>query len=232
MEVVSIWLELVLYGSLLVLILILRWWGDSKVAVGPVRVLKTLKTLPKTRRPHQRKSGGAAVSRPSVDDLPWRKMEEPKVENASPERPVIDLAPAFAPKPSRDIHMPQVPPNSPCYGNVDGGYCGFGLDPSFEEFVVTKDTDFERRRQYIKKQVTDGEVMMELESTYQVCQIFVHGIEYHYIYDGVRTCWDLPDRLDYISNWFLKIPESRKKKFGSDPPIPIRHDPDPVPFFI
>jgi hypothetical protein len=239
-------LELCLYGALLVLLLIIRWWQNKKVSTITVRPLEVLKPVARPKRPQRKVS--AVVPRASVDDLPWRKEPPPSERksvkpddkpvaitlstvNPKPAKPVIDLRPAFN-NDVRKLHVdPAItPPNSPCYSVED--YSRYGLDHSFDAFIVKRDTDFERRRNYIKKQVTDGEVMMEFFSTYRVCQIFVYGIEYHYIYDGNKTSWDLPDNLSHISDWFLKIPESRKRKFGSDPPIPLRHEPDPVPFFI
>jgi hypothetical protein len=144
--------------------------------------------------------------------------------------PVCDLRLAF--ECDRELRVETVditaPPTSPaCLSQLN--VIGSGLDPSFSPFVFTEDCDFERRRSYMKRQVTDGEVMLKI-MTYDVCQIFVNGIEYHYIFDGNSSSWDLPCELDWIRSWFLRIPKSRRRRFP-EPPTPIVHTVGLIPVF-
>lgn len=244
-------LEIVLYVALLGLMLVIRWWQTSKhlyqrapatvslprpvIKLPPVQVRRRQKPAPPP--PMQRDSSG--------DELSWRKLqieEKPKVNKppkklkesdgadfhtrATSPKPVIDLRPAFE-NFAFEPELPMCPPNSP----VAAEYGYEGLDPSFDAFKNLKDEDFERRRSYVKKQVTDGEVMMKI-ATYEICQIFVHGIEYHYVFDGRETSWDIPKELESISNWFLKIPKSRRRRAPDTPPVPLEHVPDNSPVFI
>lgn len=212
-------LEIVLYFALLGLMFVIRWWQNSKHLYQPTAVARPVVKLPlvrvkRKRRPVERRES-------SVEELSWRKVqptEKPKETPENRKREIIDLRPAFEHEPvsfSYEVEHPPCPPNS----------------PSFEPFLTVKDEDFERRRNYVKKQVTDGEVMMRIE-TYEVCQIFVHGIEYHYVFDGKDTSWDLPNELESISEWFLKIPKSRRRKAPETPPLPVEHIPDSQPVFI
>ena len=221
-------IEISLYAALLILVLVMRWWQSSKT--GPqamqVRSLQKLKPVVTTGKKSSRKWAKVVPKLSKSDCINWRRATDP---------PVIDLRPAFiaVPEPTREEPVVAAPPNSPC-GPSDTAYWAYGLDPSFDTYLAASpDVDFERRRMYVKKQVTEGEVMMKM-STYDVCQIFVHGIEYHYVCDGGTTSWDLPQELvDSISDWYLVMPKSRRKKLfpSVDPPLPLPHEPDPVPLF-
>jgi hypothetical protein len=143
--------------------------------------------------------------RPAID---WRKVER------------VTEIPEFI----REV--PPAPPNSP----VSEIFEPF-IEPPIEEPVleVLPDMDFERRRNYVKRQITDGEVLIKIE-TYNVCQIFVNGIEYHYVEKEGVTSWDCPSDI-MIDDWFLVMPKHRRKRIP-EPPHPLDCHVDTVPHFI
>ena len=174
-------------------------------------------------------------------------------------RPVIDLTHAFEKErmPAAVAQHVPAPPNSPVLrmGNEER----YGPDPSLLENMLydrwdnyaadteetlsqdnvkfEKDLDYERRRAYLKRQITDGEIMAEIDG-WRLCLLFVHGIEYHYcVKDGVCQ-WELPPREDIANkckDWYLVLPKSKRKKYGLEvPPAPLEpdeadHDPSFAP---
>lgn len=257
-------LEVSLYALLLFLVLVIRWSRfGSKVETDSVAMPPIPKrtSQPKIRRVRpstvvEEKEcnwrNGENLARPSG-------VQAGKPSKFHPEKPRrIDIRKAFEREkaiakkqdvePQKDdsrfsVQLPPTPPNSPVHELMDpnplqANYLGYGLDPSFddyviEELVVASDEDFERRRKYLKRSVTDGEVMMEVD-TYKVCQIFVYGIEYHYVYDERRgsTSWDYPgDLAESLSEWFLVIPKSRRRKLP-EPPVPLVPEIGPIPLFL
>ena len=153
--------------------------------------------------------------------------------------PVIDLRKAFVKPLTQCEECPPPPPPSPI------NYPSHTSDPSFDEyteydhyevveavpFVVTKDTDFDRRRAYLKRSMTDGEVMLEV-GDFRICQIFCFGIEYHYICHQGETAWDLPPELEQeCASWFLSMPPSRRRRLPV-PPTPLFTETATVPLFL
>ena len=175
----------------------------------------------------------------------------------TPERKpaVVDLTRAFDRKPTVPTPgSPKAPPSSPNYvasARALESIDLYGLDPSFDQYidygeyyvdevegkvdeevpvVPTGDPDHERRSRYLKRQVTEGEAMLDIGG-YRICLIFIYGIEYHYCVngDGSRT-WDLPDDLKKrCQPWFLVLPKSKRKRMGLDvPPAPVAHEEVPA----
>lgn len=170
-------------------------------------------------------------------------------------RPVIDLTHAFEKerRPAAEAQQVPTPPNSPV--SRIGYEERYGADPSLLEYMqydrldhyaadteemlsqdnvkFEKDLDYERRRAYLKRQITDGEIMTEIGG-WRFCLLFVHGIEYHYcVKDGVCQ-WELPPSEDIANkckDWYLVLPKSKRNKYGLEvPPAPLEpvgadHDP-------
>ena len=254
-------LEIALYGLLFFLIIILRVRRGSKQSpvalrqvVAPKRpvrakpvVRQSSRTTEGDRAQSWRRSSSPSGSVPAPRSKPSPPLKVKPVhveeEKKSVSKPVIDLTRAFEKsvlKPPAVSVRPPPPPPPPSPVNEDES-C-YGLDPSFNEYMEyegfqfvsdpaeTRDADFERRRAYLKRSVTDGEVMMEI-GDFRVCQIFVFGIEYHYVShkkSGV-TAWDLPCELEEeCSSWFLPIPQSRRRKMTT-PPTPLSLETPTVP---
>lgn len=169
----------------------------------------------------------------------WRKVMQPPNCQKS-EKIVIDLGRAFresAKKKHPNVPCPPPPPSSPAYiqhTEAEPDTNTFGLDHSFVQYIqfphsqkdegAATDSDHLRRRQYMKHQITDGEVMMTVRERFQICQVFVFGIEYHYVHvPGKGSVWELPEEIKSACiNWFLALPKAKQKKFCIGPP------PDPL----
>lgn len=230
-------LEISLYCIFLATVLVFRLSSASKkpsildrtaIAVSPPRKIRT---KPFTKKPKADEQ----------DVQNWRAVMQPPNFCQKPEKLVIDLGRAFtesAKKKHPNVPCPPPPPPSPAY--VQHSEAGeprtntFGLDHSFVQYIqfthsqydegAATDSDHLRRRKYMKHQITDGEVMMTIQEKFQICQVFVFGIEYHYVHvTGKGSVWELPEEIKSACiNWFLALPKAKQKKFCIGPP------PDPL----
>ena len=226
-------IEVALYITFLVGVLLFRRSSISKGTAARVETKRSCFEPKKTKPKSNRKQSSNLQAEPAN----WRKVMMPPASRICSEAPklVIDVRKAFDVEKSgpdfsyQELQVPPPPPPSP----VNQSH--FGLDPSFTPFIEehclleepVSDMDHERRRKYIKKQVTDGEVMLTVREKFHICQIFVFGIEYHYVYVPGELCaWELPAEIKTAcGQWYLSLPRAKQKKYMMEkPPDPLCHD--------
>lgn len=192
--------EVWMYCLVLVVLLFGKYSSKLKVA-PPVRRVITMK--PKVYQSKKK------------DDLEWRRSVL-----ILPKTIVADLSPVqdgLRAPPNSPVHEVYLTPEPYVEPYVVEPYV---VEHDYEE--VYEDKDSIRRRSYIRKQVTDGEVMMQIDE-WSICLIFVNGIEYHYVKNGDETFWDIPDCLHAkCKSWYLTLPKHKQRKLKY-PPKPIEH---------
>lgn len=245
-------LYVLLFGLLAVLRALQKW---NRVPIHVFDSMKPLSTFQPIKR--AKKKTHKIFRKSGVSDLDsWREPfikgeESPRKDDAGSESILtvpIKLRPGIVDlesynferlRPENELLRPApTPPNSPV--SIHHGYPNpYGLDPSFNGFIVPekqppieRDKDFQRRRSYIKSQITDGEIMARIDG-WDVCLIFVFGIEYHYCVKDQITQWDIPRPLvKKCQDWFLQLPKRKQRILGLDaPPLPLETTPKVQPTF-
>ena len=230
-------LEVFLYCTFLALVLLLRRFNRGVDAPHKKILFQSRKGL--RQKPQLTKSKHRVDLNEAEN---WRLLMQPPTilrktarNSIQKDKIIVDLRKAFENRPPRSqiddfSPLPPPPPPPPSPVNMAPSTTQFGLDNSFVQFIETEstevsDSDHERRRNYLKKQITDGEVMIALcGGRFQICQIYVYGIEYHYVHElGKGPTWELPPEIkDACRSWFLALPKIKQRKFFIEtPPDPL-----------